>query len=90
MLHASLPWPKKVTSDPVVQIYKANISYDRHLSDEAKDFLKKCLAIEEAKRLSVSEMENHPFITKVLGNGLYLEECTSPLPLVKIKSGKLK
>lgn len=62
------------------------ITFGKNLSDDIKDFIRKCLTIEEAARINIAEMENHAFIKRILNDG-YMDEYQSAPPLLnKISS----
>ncbi|MED6148268.1 hypothetical protein PIB30_051522 [Stylosanthes scabra] len=59
------PWPK--VKDPVSMLYHVGYSGEvpeipRFLSEEAKDFLEKCLRRNPRERWSASQLLNHPFL----------------------------
>ncbi|XP_039123520.1 mitogen-activated protein kinase kinase kinase 18-like [Dioscorea cayenensis subsp. rotundata] len=61
------PWPEEV-SDPLVVLNRIAFSSDlpeipAWLSDDAKDFLSKCLVRECGKRWSAEELIQHPFVS---------------------------
>ncbi|PWA48988.1 hypothetical protein CTI12_AA485140 [Artemisia annua] len=59
------PWPE--IKDPVSGLYKIGYSgeiplFPMWISEEAKDFLNKCLKLNVEERWSVSELLQHPFV----------------------------
>ncbi|KAM0063527.1 putative mitogen-activated protein kinase kinase kinase STE-STE11 family [Helianthus debilis subsp. tardiflorus] len=59
------PWPEM--NNPVSALYRIGYSGDvplfpMWLSDEGKDFLKKCLQVKDEERWTVKELFQHPFV----------------------------
>lgn len=47
-----------------------NISLLKNLSEDLKDFIRKCLLVDPSKRMSIQEISNHPFIVRICENGI--------------------
>lgn len=77
------PWTD--VSDPVSAVYRIGFSGEAPdipgwVSEEAKDFLGKCLVRDPVKRWSVDELLRHPFVDKVCGvsKEVYGSSSSSP------------
>jgi len=86
LLHGSTPWECKNEKELLEKVARQPICFGKNLSDDVKDFIRKCLTIEEERRFGISEMESHPFIKRILNDG-YMDEYQSAPPLLnKISS----
>jgi serine/threonine protein kinase len=79
MLHGKAPWSCTSEKQLIEEINRNSISLLKGLSDDLKDFIRKCLTPDEKKRLNLKDIINHP-----LANRLITE--TGPLLLRKITS----
>lgn len=62
------------------------VIFNKSLSDDLKDFIRRCLIPEEDKRFTINEMDNHPFIKRIITDA-YMDEFQSVPPLLnKISS----
>lgn len=79
MLHGKAPWACTSERQLKEEISRNNISLLKSLSEDLKDFIRKCLTPDEKKRLSLKEINNHPFTNKLINeNGpLLLRKITS-------------
>jgi serine/threonine protein kinase len=72
------------------KVARTPVTFSKNLSDDLKDFIRKCLTIEEDRRISLTEMESHPFIKRTVNDG-YMDEYQSAPPLLnKISSNTEK
>jgi serine/threonine protein kinase len=44
------------------------------ISEEGKDFLRRCLILDECQRTSIEEMENHPWVRRKISVSLNVSE----------------
>jgi serine/threonine protein kinase len=71
MVHGKAPWESTSEKELLEKINKQNYQISRNLSEDLKDFIRKCLASDELKRLSLAEFQNHPFILRITeGDGI--------------------
>jgi serine/threonine protein kinase len=71
MVHGKAPWESTSEKELLEKINKQNYQIGRNLSEDLKDFIRKCLASDELKRLSLAEFQNHPFILRITeGDGI--------------------
>ncbi len=67
MLSGKLPFPGKNDDEKEARILRGSISFQEkqwlHVSDEAKDFIKKLLTTDERKRMSGRKALQHPWLT---------------------------
>ncbi|KAF4754842.1 Serine/threonine-protein kinase Kist [Perkinsus olseni] len=54
--------------------------YWRHISNEAKDFLTRCLSIDPQQRMTAKEALNHPWMTMQISEQDSVEDTLSPPP----------
>ncbi|KAA0034806.1 hypothetical protein IC582_025638 [Cucumis melo] len=65
------PWPKTTDdTDPISALYRIGYSGESpeipcYLSEEAKDFLEKCLKRNPSERWTANELMNHPFLKEL-------------------------
>jgi serine/threonine protein kinase len=65
MLHGKAPWESSTEKELLEKINKQNYTLNRRLSEDLKDFIRKCLSSDEMKRLCLAEFQNHPFILRI-------------------------
>jgi serine/threonine protein kinase len=65
ILHGKAPWESSTEKELLEKISRQVFTIDRALSEDLKDFVRKCLVADEARRLSLSEFFNHPFILRI-------------------------
>ncbi|KAF3332630.1 mitogen-activated protein kinase kinase kinase 2-like protein [Carex littledalei] len=88
MVSGGVPWAG--FSDPFVVLQHIGYSSDvpvvpSWISDEAKDFLSKCLIREPDKRWSAEQLINHPFIAtsdNSMSEKSLTESCVSPMSIL--------
>jgi serine/threonine protein kinase len=49
---------------------KNNISLLKNLSEDLKDFVRKCLVVDQNKRMSLSELAKHAFVSRICADGI--------------------
>ena len=64
MLCGFLPFDHKDNDKLFKKILECKIKFPKHLSDEAKDLLKKILVPNPRKRITIKEIKKHPFYLK--------------------------
>lgn len=70
MLHGKAPWTCSNEKQLIEEINKANIYLLKGLSEDLKDFIRRCLVCDEAKRMSTKEMAAHPFATRLITDAI--------------------
>lgn len=65
MLHGKAPWTCSNERQLIEEINKANIYLLKNLSEDLKDFIRRCLVSDESKRMSAKDMASHPFFTRI-------------------------
>lgn len=58
------PFFAKDNTDTCARIVKVNYQFPSHVSDDARDLIRKLLVRDPNRRLSLDEVLRHPFITK--------------------------
>lgn len=41
------------------------VTFKTTISNDLKDFIKRCLEVNQAKRFNLDEMKNHPLVTRI-------------------------
>jgi calcium-dependent protein kinase len=61
MLFGVTPWTAQTEEELLSNIYRIKISFPNHIqiSNDSRNFILKCLQIEEKNRISWSEITNH-------------------------------
>ncbi|KAA8523652.1 hypothetical protein F0562_010075 [Nyssa sinensis] len=90
MATGSNPWPE--VNDPVSALYRIGFSGDvpdipRWLSEDAKDFLSKCLKRESKERWTAKQLLQHPFLVKFESNSEQVNEFTRNSPTGVLDQG---
>jgi serine/threonine protein kinase len=67
MLHGKAPW-EPVTEKELPEKIRQSFTFNRNISEDVRDFIRKCLTYEESKRLNLVDMQNHPFILRITEN----------------------
>ena len=62
MLHGRTPWQANNELQLINAIYTHKIIYSKLISDSAKDFISRCLVIDEEKRITWEQAFDHPLI----------------------------
>lgn len=62
MLHGRTPWVANTELQLLTSIYSQKIKFNRGISQNSKDFILRCLAIEEQQRISWEEAFEHPLL----------------------------
>jgi serine/threonine protein kinase len=70
MIHGKVPWNCSTEEQLKVEIMKNNISLLKNLSEDLKDFIRKCLVVDQNKRISLFEFAKHPFVARICGDGI--------------------
>lgn len=79
MLHGKAPWACSNEKQLIEEINKNNIYLLKSLSEDLKDFIRKCLTTDESRRMSHKDMATHPFAKRII---------VDPMPsLRKLASG---
>ncbi|XP_059664166.1 mitogen-activated protein kinase kinase kinase 18 [Cornus florida] len=84
MATGSNPWPE--VNDPVSALYRIGFSGDvpefpRWLSEDAKDFLSKCLKIDSKERWTAKQLLQHPFLHDLEMSSEKLREFNKNSPI---------
>eukprot|EP00828_Plagiopyla_frontata_P015023 TRINITY_DN1954_c0_g1_i5.p1 TRINITY_DN1954_c0_g1~~TRINITY_DN1954_c0_g1_i5.p1 ORF type:complete len:573 (-),score=107.27 TRINITY_DN1954_c0_g1_i5:71-1789(-) len=68
MLFGNTPWPARSQYELIQNIMKVPVRFQEgvNISKESKDFIKRCLQVEEKERISWDEIFNHPIFKKDL------------------------
>ena len=64
MLCGYLPFDDKDNNVLFKKILECKINFPKHLSEDAKDLLRKILVTDPVKRISIEEIKKHPFFLK--------------------------
>ena len=75
MLCGYLPFEDKDNDVLFRKILKCKLELPRHLSEDAKDLIKRILVTNPAKRITIKEIKRHPFFLK--GKSLFNREFSS-------------
>lgn len=83
MATGGAPWPK--VSDPVSVLFQIACSgelpeFPSFLSEQAKDFLDKCLRRSPKERWTASQLLKHPFLVKFNSSAKIIQESNSSSP----------
>ena len=65
ILHGKTPWKASTEEELKEKMTKQSFTMGSSLSDDLKDFIRKCLNSEESKRPNLNEFYNHPFIVRI-------------------------
>lgn len=66
MLHGKAPWTCTNERQLIEEINKGNVYLLKGLSEDLKDFVRRCLVCDESKRMSLKEMGSHPLVTRII------------------------
>lgn len=77
MLHGKTPWMASNELQLISAIHTQKIGYSKLISDLARDFISKCLAINESDRISWEEAFEHPLLREEGKPALSLERVKS-------------
>jgi serine/threonine protein kinase len=66
ILHGKAPWACTNERQLIEEINKGNIYLLKGLSEDLKDFVRRCLVCDESKRMSLKEMGSHPLVTRII------------------------
>ncbi|CAD8070866.1 unnamed protein product [Paramecium sonneborni] len=74
LLFGQVPWQAGSERELAQKMATIPVHFPGHISDECKDFIYKCLIVDEIKRASIEELENHVWLSKqelqpIKGNG---------------------
>jgi serine/threonine protein kinase len=64
LLHGFTPWPASNELQLINGINNKKISFDPSISQNSKDFIRRCLMRKEEERMSWEEAFNHPLVTE--------------------------
>ncbi|KAG6634643.1 mitogen-activated protein kinase kinase kinase 18 [Carya illinoinensis] len=90
MATGSTPWPEM--NDPVSALYRIGFSDDvpelpRFCSENAKDFLTKCLRRDPRERWTAKELLGHPFLTEIDPHTMEAKQFTAVSPSSVLEHG---
>lgn len=66
ILHGKAPWACSSEKQLIEEINRNSVSMLKTLSEDLKDFIRKCLTPDEKKRISLKEFSNHPLTVKLI------------------------
>lgn len=70
VLHGKVPWNCSTEDQLKIEINKNNISLLKNLSEDLKDFIRKCLVVDQNKRMSLQELAKHAFVNRICDHGV--------------------
>ncbi len=70
ILHGKAPWSCVNEKQLLEEINKNNISILKTITEDLKDFIRKCLVPDEKKRINLKEFSSHPFIVRISANDI--------------------
>jgi calcium-dependent protein kinase len=70
MLHGKAPWACTNEKQLIEEISKGSVSLLKGLSEDLKDFIRRCLVSEEGKRMSPRELGSHPFVARIVTDAI--------------------
>lgn len=65
LLHGETPWECKTERELLEKISRIPVSFKSSISDDLRDFIKKCLEVDENRRFNLDQMKSHPLINKI-------------------------
>ena len=65
ILHGKVPWTCSTEDQLKIEIIRNNISLFKNLSEDLKDFVRKCLVVDQNKRMSLQDFIKHPFVVRI-------------------------
>ena len=65
ILHGKVPWTCSTEDQLKIEIIRNNISLLKNLSEDLKDFVRKCLVVDQNKRMSLQDFIKHPFVVRI-------------------------
>ncbi|CAD8204719.1 unnamed protein product [Paramecium octaurelia] len=74
LLFGQVPWQAGSERELAQRMATVPVQFPGHISDECKDFIYRCLIVDESRRATVEELENHIWLSKqelqpIKGNG---------------------
>ncbi|CAD8093789.1 unnamed protein product [Paramecium primaurelia] len=74
LLFGQVPWQAGSERELAQRMATVPVHFPGHISDECKDFIYRCLIVDESRRATVEELENHIWLSKqelqpIKGNG---------------------
>ena len=74
MVYGQTPWPANNEVQLLNNIMTRPIPFNTKISDQSKDFIKRCLKIKEEERMSWEEAFSHPLMDESLSLRLTLQD----------------
>lgn len=82
LLHGETPWECRTEKELMEKMVKVPVRFPSsvRVSEELKDFIKRCLEVDEGKRIGVEGMKSFPLMRKLIAD----RKNDIPLPLTSV------
>jgi calcium-dependent protein kinase len=77
MLYGRQPWPCRDLNSYVCNMKNMSLRFpfEKPISEEMKDFIRRCLTVDENSRLGWDEVFNHPILKKQVNEREFVNNC---------------